>query len=61
MNEKVSTGVVMPKEVMDLLDKQAKAARRNRSAQLAWLVEQEESRIRAQFAPRTKTRQTVNA
>lgn len=60
-DETTSTGISLPAEVMALLDKQAKSDRRKRSQQIAWLVEQEESRRRAQFAPRTKTRQPVNA
>lgn len=59
--ETTSTGISLPADVMALLDKQAKADRRKRSQQIAWLVEQEETRRRSQFASRTKTRQPVSA
>ena len=53
------TGISLPSNVMKLADRQAKAARRTRSAHIAWLIEQEEHRIRA---PRqTETRQSVGA
>lgn len=60
-NETVSTGISLPADIMDLLDKQAKSRRMKRSPYIVQLVLDQEARNRAQFAPRNKTRQTVNA